>query len=231
MWWFRVTDWRVMIVEDDEKVASIHRRIVDAQHGFSVRAVASSSEEAHALLRRGVCFDLILLDLSLPGANGTSLLRALQSRDRPEVIVITAARDPKIVQSLLHLGVLDYLVKPFAVERLQQALLGFRDRMRTLTPDGQLDQQRIDALYSHLERRLLPRGLRPDTLEAIRTALREANERFLSAEEVALTASVARVTARRYLEYLTTVNEVEMRLHHNGPGRPRKMYRLADFSS
>jgi response regulator of citrate/malate metabolism len=231
MWWFRVTDWRVMIVEDDEKVASIHRRIVDAQPGFSVRAIASSSEEAHAMICRGTPFDLILLDLSLPGADGTSLLRALQSRERPEVIVITAARDPKIVQSLLHLGVLDYLVKPFAVERLQQALLGFRDRMRTLTPDGQLDQQGIDALYSHLERKLLPKGLRPDTLEAIRMALREANERFSSAEELAQTASVARVTARRYLEYLITAKQVEMHLDYNGPGRPRKMYRLAEFSA
>jgi len=226
-----VTDWQVMIVEDDEKVASIHRRIVDAQPGFSVRAIASSSEEAHAMIRRGARFDLILLDLSLPGADGTSLLRALRSCERPEVIAITAARDPKIVQSLLHLGVLDYLVKPFAVERLQQALLGFRDRMRTLTPDGQLDQQAIDALYSHLERKLIPKGLRPNTLEAIRMALREANERFSSAEELAQTASVARVTARRYLEYLITAKQVEMHLDYNGPGRPRKMYRLAEFSA
>lgn len=220
-----------MIVEDDEKVGSIHRRIVNAQQGFSVQAITSSSEKAQELINRCERFDLILLDLTLPGADGTSLLRALPPEERPEVIVITAARDPKVVQALLHFGVLDYLVKPFAVERLQQALLGFGDRKRRLKPDGQLDQNGIDALYSHLERKMLPKGLVPETLEAIRVALRQAQEGFSSAEELALSASIARVTARRYLEYLITAKQVEMRLHYNGPGRPRKLYRLREFSA
>jgi two-component system response regulator DctR len=226
-----VTDWRVLIVEDDEKVASVHRRIVDSHPGFWVCAIASSSEEAHEMIfRRRARFDLILLDLALPGLDGTSLLRALQSCERPEVIVITASRDPKVVQALLHLGVLDYLVKPFAVERLHQALLGFQNRMRALAPDGRLDQQGIDAMYSHLEREPLPKGLHRDTLEAVRSALREAEKRFSSAEEIAQGAAVARVTARRYLEYLITAKQVEMDLKYDGPGRPRKLYRLTDFS-
>lgn len=222
----------MLIVEDDEKVASIHQRIVAAHPGFRVTAVASTSEQAHALIRRGVPIDLILLDITLPGADGTVLLRTLRASGGPEVIAITAARDPKVVQSLLHMGVLDYLVKPFAIERLQQALLRFRDRMRTLAPSAStLEQGQIDALYSHPERNLLPKGLQVETLAAIRVALEDAGAEFSSAEQLAQRAAVARVTARRYLEYLITVRQAEMELHNDGPGRPRKMYRLAQLSS
>jgi two-component system, CitB family, response regulator DctR len=226
-----MADWQVLIVEDDQKVASIHRRIVNAQPGFQVSAIASSSEEAIAHFRRGVRFDLILLDISLPGADGTTLLRTLRANSSVEVIAITASREPKVVQTLLHFGVLDYLVKPFAVERLQQALLRFRDRMHALTPSGDLDQGGIDALYTHIDRKLLPKGLQPETLEAVRLALREAKAEFMSAEDLAQRASIARVTARRYLEYLISAQQVDMQLHHDGPGRPRKMYRLTDFSN
>jgi response regulator of citrate/malate metabolism len=223
-----MTDWRVLIVEDDEQVASIHRRIVAGCPGFQVTAVASSSEEALTLIRRGIPIDLILLDIGLPGADGTRLLRALRTRSGPEVIAVTAARDPKVVQTLLHLGVLDYLVKPFAVERLMVALLRFRDRMGTLgTPNEALGQADIDTLCGPPERNLLPKGLQPNTLGAVRMALRGADGQFLSAEQVAREAALARVTARRYLEYLATVRQVQVELCSDRPGRPRKMYRLA----
>ena len=222
-----MTDWRVLIVEDDKRVASIHRRIVAAHPGFRVTAIASSSEQALTLIRRGVPIDLILLDIGLPGADGTQLLRVLRAAPGPEVIAITAARDPKVVQALLHLGVLDYLVKPFDVERLQEALLRFRDRMSTLgTTNTALAQGEIDTLYAQRERSLLPKGLQPSTLEAIRVALRAASDQMMSAEQVAQRTEIARVTARRYLEYLVAVRQVQVEPCSNGPGRPRKMYRL-----
>jgi response regulator of citrate/malate metabolism len=221
-------DWQVLIVEDDEKVASIHRRIVAAHPGFQAVAVAGSSEQAAALLRRGVPVDLVLLDIALPGADGTTLLRAMRTRGGPEVIAVTAARDPAVVEGLLQLGVIDYLIKPFAIERLQEALVRFRERKRTLSKTGgALGQQAIDALWSRPDANLLPKGLQVETLELVRTALTEAGEEYTSAEDIARRASVARVTARRYLEYLLTVCQVEMLPSIDGPGRPRKMYRRA----
>jgi response regulator of citrate/malate metabolism len=223
-----MTDWRVLIVEDDVLVSSIHQRIVAGHPGFRVTAVASSSEQALTLVRRGTPIDLVLLDIGLPGANGTQLLRALRARPGPEVIAVTAARDPTMVQTLLHLGVLDYLVKPFAVERLQEALVRFRERMRTLaTANAALGQDDIDTLYAPPERHLLPKGLQADTLAAVRVALGGGSHEFLSAEQVAQRAGVARVTARRYLEYLATVRQVQVEQCRDRPGRPRKMYRLA----
>lgn len=218
-----MADWRVLIVEDDETVARAHRRVIAAYPGMRVVALANSAEQALAMVRSGLVVDLVLLDVSLPGADGTALLRALRARSSAEVIAVTAARDPAIVRSLLQLGIVDYIVKPFEVERLQQALLRFRDRTRMLAT-GRLDQREIDALYAQSPRRLLPKGLQPETLELVRAAVRGAAPAWLSAEEVAAHAAVARVTARRYLEYLTTMNQVECEPEPAGPGRPRKLY-------
>jgi response regulator of citrate/malate metabolism len=218
-----MADWRVLIVEDDPTVAKVHRRIVAGHPGMAVVGMAASAEQALQLVRSGLAIDLILLDVSLPGADGTALLRALRARKGPEVIAVTASRDPKIVQSMLQLGIIDYLVKPFEVERLQQALLRFRDRMRALSI-GDLEQREIDELCARAPRRLLPKGLQPDTLELIRTTVRQASPGWLSAEQVAADTAVARVTARRYLEYLTTMNQVDCEAECDGPGRPRKLY-------
>jgi two-component system response regulator DctR len=217
-------DYQVLIVEDDAKVASIHRRFVSAHPGFRVSAVAGTSEQAMAVLRRGVPIDLILLDLALPGADGVSVLREVRRGGGPEVIAVTAARDPNVVRTLLQLGVLDYLVKPFTIERLQQALVHFRDRMRMLA-SSDLDQSEIDRLCARAEGRMLPKGLHPATLEAVRGALRRSGGEALTSDEVAVRAAVARVTARRYLEYLIAVRQVEYETFSDGPGRPAKIYR------
>jgi response regulator of citrate/malate metabolism len=221
-------EWRVLIVEDDEKVASIHRRVVSAHPGFHVTACARSSEEALRLIRRGVPIDLVLLDITLPGADGTSLMRVLRVERGPEVIAVTAARDPAVVEALMQLGAVDYLIKPFAMERLQQALIRFRERKRTLAPTHrELGQGDIDRLYSSPDQSLLPKGLQVETLTLVRRALQESGDQFSSADEVAGGAAVARVTARRYLEYLVSLRQVEMTQSVTGPGRPRKLYRRA----
>src|SRR4051794_11217367 len=122
-----MSDRAILIVEDDATIASIHKRLILRHPGFTVTAVVPSAEQAMALVRRGVRIDLILLDISLPGANGDDLLRALRATGGPEVIAVTASRDPAMVRRLLNLGVVDYLIKPFTPERLQQALVRYRE--------------------------------------------------------------------------------------------------------
>ncbi|BEP14020.1 response regulator [Acidothermaceae bacterium B102] len=221
-----MADWRVLIVDGDTQGALMLRRIVCVQPGFVVVGIASTSEEAYAIVQRGVPIDLILLDSGLPKANGVTLLKALRKHGGPEVIAVTSAREPRVMQELLHLGVVDYLLKPFAVERLQEALLRFGDRMRAFNKRGELEQWQIDLLYSHPRRSSLPKNLQQETLDAVRLALRRAGEDFASAEEVARVSAMARVTARRYLEHLVNSQQAEVDVCHGGPGRPRKLYRL-----
>lgn len=223
--------WRVLIVDEDVAAAAVHRRMVSAQPGFSVRAMAVSGEDAIAILGRGVRIDLVLLDVELPGAGGVEVLREIRARGGPEAIATTAARESQALSRLVHLGIVDCLVKPFVIERLQLALLRFRNRMRALGAPGALEQRRIDLLFASPRRHLVPKGLHTDTLDAVRSVLRLAGEDFSSAETVARQAAVARVTARRYLEYLVSSQQAEMDTHCEGAGRPRKLYRLSSPAS
>jgi response regulator of citrate/malate metabolism len=219
--------WRTLIVEDDPVVADVQRRLVDRSAGFATVGIAPTTADARRLLalKRP---QLVLLDLGLPDGDGLELLRAMRRADRPvEVVAITAARDRATVRDCMHLGVVDYLVKPFAPERLQEALVRFRDRMVTLRAT-ELDQDGIDAVAgTRGVPDLLPRDLSGETLDEVRRLLRALPaEEALAAGDVAAALGLHRVTARRYLEYLVTLQEADAEALAVGPGRPRKTYRL-----
>jgi response regulator of citrate/malate metabolism len=91
--------------------------------------------------------------------------------------------------------------------------------------DGELAQVEVDRLCASGRRpaRALPRDLAPETLAAVRSTLR-GSAAPLSASAVAERAGVARVTARRYLEFLAVSGEVATESLRAGPGRPTKAY-------
>jgi two-component system response regulator DctR len=222
-----VQPWRVLIVEDDPFVAKLHSRLVDAMSGFRAVGTATNGEEARKLVAT-LQPDLAIVDLSMPGSEGVHFLRALRRDGQStEVIVVTAVRDAKVVREVMQLGVVDYLVKPFAPERLQQAMTAFLARARAFRR-AQLTQEEVDRVQSSVSHRAprLPKGLRRSTLVAVRQALAEA-ERPLTSVEVGELIGVARVTARRYLEYLEVVGAAEVERECVGPGRPRNRYLLA----
>jgi two-component system, CitB family, response regulator DctR len=219
-----MSSWRVLIVEDDPEVAYLHRALVMRVSGFEVVGTATNNQDALAEIKR-TRPHLLLLDLTLRGADGTDLLRHLRAAESPiEVIAVTASRNARIVRSLVHLGVIDYLVKPFTAERLYRALAAFRERMGMLGT-SELTQREVDALRSNSRsgRRWLPKGLSESALDRVRAALRES-EGPVSAAHVAEVTGMARVTVRRYLEYLVSAQQAGSRAQARGPGRPSKLY-------
>lgn len=216
-------EWRTLIVEDDPMVASVHRRLVAAVPGFAVVGVVDTAERAIRTVAMTRA-QLILLDLTLPGRSGVELLRAIRSRGAAvEAIAVTASREAEMVRVIAHLGVVDYLVKPFTRERLGEALQRFRQRM-TAVERGWLGQSDVDAFYcADVRRGWLPKDINAETLHKVREAL--TNDEGDTAERLAQRVGVARVTARRYLEYLVTTREAAFDLSGSGPGRPHKVYR------
>jgi DNA-binding response OmpR family regulator len=107
---------RILVVEDEPKVANaISQGLTDAGYDASVVA---SGEDALDRLQEEPC-DLLLLDLSLPGASGLDVLAALRQRGADSRVLILTARDTledRIVG--LESGADDYLVKPFAFAEL-----------------------------------------------------------------------------------------------------------------
>lgn len=224
-------DWRVVVVEDDRVIARLHCRFIAQVSDYSVAGVASSAAQAEDMVRV-LHPDLLLLDIGLPGEDGIALLRRLRAAgEEVEVIAVTAATATATVRAAVQLGAVDYLVKPFDQDRLRKSLRLFERRMSMLRR-AQLGQRDIDRICSEGPNALrwLPRDVSGERLEEIRGILSCAGARE-TAEAVATQAGVARVTARRYLEYLVTIGQATMEPVVDGPGRPRKTYQLVSAGS
>jgi two-component system, OmpR family, copper resistance phosphate regulon response regulator CusR len=107
---------RVLVVEDERKLAQVVESALRAEHYDVV--VAATGEDGFFRANAEV-FDLIVLDLMLPGRNGLEILQTLRQRRIETPVLILTARDGVDDRVLgLDLGADDYLVKPFALPEL-----------------------------------------------------------------------------------------------------------------
>jgi len=220
-----VRDLRVLVVDDDFMVASIHTRFVDRVEGFVVVGQAATGETALAEVAR-LEPDLVLLDVHLPDLSGIEVLRRLRARgDDVGVVMVTAAREADTVRAAAAGGAAHYLVKPFEYDDLATRLTAFRQAHVALRGVDRAGQEEIDAVFAPLGRGrvALPKGLSPETATAVLEALRATDE--LSAAEAADAVGVSRVSARRYLEHFVAEGRAAVRLRYGGAGRPERRYR------
>jgi DNA-binding NtrC family response regulator len=111
----------VLVVDDEPGMRNFLVKTLSPRAG-AVRE-AGSAEEAEALLARHR-FDLVVLDITLPGKSGIELLRELRAQGHPaEVVLITAFADLDTAIEALRAGAGDFLLKPF---RVTQVLNAFR---------------------------------------------------------------------------------------------------------
>ena len=107
---------RVLIVEDERKLAQVLSSALQAEHYDVV--VAATGEDGFYRANAEL-FDLVLLDLMLPGRSGLEILQTLRQRHIETPVLILTARDGVDDRVLgLDLGADDYLVKPFALPEL-----------------------------------------------------------------------------------------------------------------
>lgn len=107
---------RILVVEDEE---AIRTGLIDLLifHGFEVEAAA----DGHAGLKQAQSgqFDLILLDIMLPGIDGYEICNRIREVDREQpIIMLTAKSDDEDIIHGLKLGADDYVAKPFSVTQL-----------------------------------------------------------------------------------------------------------------
>ncbi len=224
----------LVLVEDDPMVMSINEEFINKVGGFKITGTASSGRRALVLLQE-LRPRLTVLDIYLPDLDGLQVLRTIRQKQIPtDVILITAVHDVPTVQEFLRLGVIDYIIKPFKFERIRTALLNYREYVDKLAGCAALDQSELDSLLTRTgvdgQRGTtpdddLPKGLREVTLRQVLTFL-ESKQLQVSAEEVAEGVGLARVTARRYLEYLEGTGKVLLTTRYGSIGRPVNMYKF-----
>ncbi len=107
---------RMLVVEDEAGIRSFLGRAFEAE-GFSVDAVADGEQGAAMALAGG--YELVILDLLLPGRDGLDVLQQVHER-RPDLpfLILSARADLATKLKGFELGAVDYLAKPFALEEL-----------------------------------------------------------------------------------------------------------------
>lgn len=226
---------KVLIVDDDYRVANIHAAYVGRVPGFVVIGQAHTKADAEIAVA-ALHPDLVLLDLYLPDGNGLDLMSRLRDRHTvdhtpyPAFVVITASRDVGSVREAMQSGAVHYLVKPFGFKALAERLIAFQNLHKHLTTlEDEADQADVDALYGLLRGPAAlpsepPKGHSAPTLTLVRDAV-VAAKTDLSASEVADIVGVSRPTAQRYLTYLAKHGVVELHLRYGTTGRPEHRYR------
>jgi DNA-binding response OmpR family regulator len=159
---------RILVVEDDRKVARFVRQGL-CEEGHAVE-IAKDGPEALDFVFADPAYDLIVLDVMLPGEDGFGVLKALRSRKLAMPVLMLTARDSVADKVAgLDLGADDYLTKPFAFEEFLarvRALLRRRDTDRA--PVLRLDNLTVDPAT-----RRVARGERRIELTARQYALLE----------------------------------------------------------
>ncbi len=226
-------DIGVLVVDDEPLIAEAHGHYVERVSGFRLAGICHTGAEALRFMKASPA-DLILLDLNLPDISGLDLCRALRAGGHldVDVIAVTSDRQLAAVRSAVALGIVTYLLKPFTFHSLRDRLEHYRDYRRRMVRGGAaVSQSDIDRAFATLRGTVtatLPTGLSDETLEVIAQTLLDGQPR--SAAEVAAACEVSRVTARRYLEHLTSAGAVRRRPRHGGTGRPEVEYRWEQSS-
>ena len=125
---------KILVIDDEKNILFTVRQTLEAD-GYEVSTATTG--EAGLRMAAEANFDLVLLDLKLPGIDGVEVLRQLEQRPRrSQVIVISAYGTVTNAVEVMKLGALDFIEKPFAPRELRDAVLKVLSRPAPGTDPG-----------------------------------------------------------------------------------------------
>ena len=128
---------KILIVEDDENILQLEKDYLEA-NGFEVSAASNGTDGLEKALGGG--FDLIMLDIMLPGVDGLEICKRIREISNVPILLVSAKRDDVDKIKGLGLGADDYIVKPFSPSELVARVIAHikrYERLTTAPPEGQ----------------------------------------------------------------------------------------------
>lgn len=221
--------YKVLIVEDDPMVAMINEQYIGQNKKFIVVGKCKDGKSALEFLEKQKV-DLVILDVFMPQMNGFETLSSIRKKHiSVEVIMVTAANDRESLEEALHLGIVDYLVKPFTFERFSMALDKFIAQTNALKELGTLSQKNIDFIIDNTRTKsetMHPKGIQEKTLRLIMEYLKANSDSWMTGDSIAEEIGLTGVTVRRYMNYLAETGKVVGEMNYETGGRPCMLYKV-----
>ena len=219
--------YKVLIVEDDPMVAMINEQYIKRNKNFQLVDKCKDGAAALEFLEQN-SVDLIVLDVYMPHMDGLETLRTIRNRQIPvDAIMVTAANDRSSVEEALHLGIVDYLVKPFTFDRFQMALEKYISQTNAFRDFDTLNQKNIDHIIDNSRKKsedAFPKGIQEKTLLLIMEYLKDNADNWFTGDEIAEQVGLTGVTVRRYMNYLAESGRVTAEMNYETGGRPCMKY-------
>jgi DNA-binding response OmpR family regulator len=211
----------ILLIEDDSDLAFGLRNNLEIE-GYAVEIAADGPSGLTALGERR--FDLVVLDLMIPGMDGLRVLRTMRDRgDRSPVLILTARGQEEDKVRGLKLGADDYVTKPFGVLELLariEALLRRTSPPRSGGAPAQFGEVEVDPATREVRRAGLPVGLSPKEFDLL-WALLEADGAVRTRQELMQRVWGYRATVlSRTVD--THVAELRRKLERD-PAKPRHL--------
>ena len=124
----------ILVVDDDKRIRDLIARFLK-ENGYRVNT-AEDAAIARACMR-GLAFDLMILDIMMPGETGLSLAQDLRSHSQMPILMLTARTEPEDRIAGLEIGVDDYLPKPFDPRELLLRMKNILSRRREVAAGPQ----------------------------------------------------------------------------------------------
>ncbi len=135
----------ILVVDDEPGISDFLKRALSKEYGLV--ETAASAEEAEQLRTR--ChFDLLIVDICLPGNSGVDWLKTVMEQGcQSDIIFMTAFADMDKAIEALRVGASDFILKPFRLEQMTAAVKRCMER-RQLARENFILKRQVDALYS-----------------------------------------------------------------------------------
>jgi two-component system, OmpR family, KDP operon response regulator KdpE len=210
---------RILVVDDDPQIRRVMRVTLIAQ-GFEVRD-ARSAEQAYEILEQEK-FDLVLLDINLPGVNGLEVCRSVRATSDAAIIMLTVrdAEEDKI--EALDAGADDFVTKPYSTPELLARIRAALRRV-PLSPEAgphliRLDDVDIDLVQRHITVRGKTVRLTPKEFDLLHYLVTHPN---IPLTHLRLLQAVWGPDYGNEVEYLRTfINQLRKKIEKN-PAKPK----------
>jgi two-component system, OmpR family, phosphate regulon response regulator OmpR len=145
----------LLVVDDDRRIRDLLSRYL-AREGYRV-TTAHNAADARAKLD-GLAFDLLVLDVMMPGESGFDLASALRRTSQVPILMLTARAEPECRIAGLEIGADDYVAKPFEARELSLRIANILKRAAPAPPPPPAESVRFGPFVFHLARGELRRG-------------------------------------------------------------------------